>query len=73
MKISGEDLLCAFCGSDELGVCVVTGQRSVTAVYCTRCGATWAPTPPTMLFACIRGPKPVTIVGELARPEIEAR
>jgi hypothetical protein len=72
MKIPGEDLLCPFCGSDELSPCcigVATGNYS-TGIICRHCDAAWGQV--DNLFACVRGPKPVTIVGELAQPEIEA-
>lgn len=74
MKIPGEDLLCPFCRSDELCSAIMTNVSgaSIHAISCVPCGATWAPIGDQLTFACVRGPRQVTIVGELAQPEIES-
>lgn len=79
MKIPGDDLLCSFCGSDDLAEYTyvppagspITG-RAYRGVSCLKCGAVWAFLPGELLLGCVQGPRQVTIVGELAQPEIEA-
>jgi hypothetical protein len=69
VRITGEDLVCSFCGEERLRLLrMINGVPY--EIQCVNCRATWGFHGDEILTT--GGPKPLTIQGELGDPELTA-